>query len=81
VRVRTGDAEAFCEALRQLAGDEEFRRASGERGRAFVVEHYSKERLVGDVLNLYSELSPSPSLAASKRGGVPVVGAARGKGD
>lgn len=82
VRVRTNDAEAFCEALWQVAGDEEFRRETGARGRAFVAEHYSKERLVRDVLNLYSELLPSPSLAAmSQQGGVPAVGPARGKGD
>jgi glycosyltransferase involved in cell wall biosynthesis len=82
VRVRTGDAEAFCAALQLLVADEELRRRLGERGRVFVAEHYSKERLVRDVLNLYSELSPSPSLAAvSKQGGVAAVGPARGKGD
>jgi hypothetical protein len=56
----------------------------GERGRAFVSEHYSKERLVRDVLNLYSELVPSPSLAVvgKQEGGVPAaVGSARVKGD
>jgi glycosyltransferase involved in cell wall biosynthesis len=82
VRVRTDDAGAFCAALRLLVADEELRRGLGERGQAFVAEHYSKERLVRDVLNLYSELSPSPSLAAvSKQGGVAAVGPARGKGD
>ena len=82
VRVRTGDAEAFCEAIWQLAGDEELRREMGESGRAFVTEHYSKERLVKDVLNLYSELLPSPRVAmVLKQGGVPSVGSARVKGD
>ncbi|HEX8634406.1 MAG TPA: glycosyltransferase [Pyrinomonadaceae bacterium] len=84
VRVGANDAEAFCEALRQLAGNEEFRQELGERGRAFVAEHYSKERLVRDVLNLYSELSPSPSVAAvmsQQQGSVPSVGSARVKGD
>ncbi|HEY9404259.1 MAG TPA: glycosyltransferase [Pyrinomonadaceae bacterium] len=82
VRVQTGDAEAFCEALRLVVADEELRREMGERGRAFVSEHYSKERLVRDMLNLYSELLPSPSVAVvSKQGGVPAVGPARGKGD
>ncbi|HEV2881239.1 MAG TPA: glycosyltransferase [Pyrinomonadaceae bacterium] len=66
VRVRTGDAEAFCEALRLLVSDEELRRALGERGRAFVVEHYSKERLVADVLNLYEELMSPRRLPDSK---------------
>jgi glycosyltransferase involved in cell wall biosynthesis len=56
VRVRTNDAEAFCEALARVAVDEELRRELGERGRALVAEHYSKERLAADVLNLYGEL-------------------------
>lgn len=60
VRVRTNDPDAFYEALRRLIADEELRRTLGERGRAFVAEHYSKERLVADVLNLYGELMPSP---------------------
>ena len=82
VRVQTNDAQAFCEALRLVIADEELRREMGERGRAFVSEHYSKERLVRDMLNLYSELSPLPSVAAvSKQGGVQAFGSARGKGD
>jgi glycosyltransferase involved in cell wall biosynthesis len=82
VRVRTNDAGAFCDALQLLVADEELRREIAERGRAFVTEHYSKERLVKDVLNLYSELLPSPRVAmVSKQGGVPAVGSARVKGD
>jgi glycosyltransferase involved in cell wall biosynthesis len=85
VRVPTGDAKAFCAALEFLVADDELRRELGERGQAFVAEHYSKERLVRDVLNLYSELVPSPRVAAvaavSQQGGVPIAGAARGKGD
>lgn len=85
VRVRTNDAEAFGEALRRLVVDEELRRELGERGLAFVAEHYSKERLVKDVLNLYSELLPSPRVAAvavtTKQGGVPAIESARVKGD
>jgi glycosyltransferase involved in cell wall biosynthesis len=75
-RVRTNDAEAFCEALRRLITDEELRRTLGERGRAFVAEHYSKERLVADVLNLYGELLPT-----AKQGSVPLIETARVKGD
>ncbi|MDQ1589942.1 MAG: hypothetical protein QOG71_569 [Pyrinomonadaceae bacterium] len=84
VRVPTGDTEAFADALQLLVSDEALRRALGERGHAFVAEHYSKERLVRDVLNLYSELLPSPRVAAvavSKQGGVRAVEPARGKGD
>jgi glycosyltransferase involved in cell wall biosynthesis len=67
VRVRTNDAEAFSAALRRLVADAELRRTLGERGRAFVAEHYSKERLVADVLNLYGELLPSPPLPTPER--------------
>jgi glycosyltransferase involved in cell wall biosynthesis len=83
VRVRTNDAEAFCEALAFLIADEDLRREMGERGQAFVAEHYSKERLVKDVLNLYSELSPSPRVAAvaAKQGSVSAIESARVKGD
>lgn len=76
VRVRTEDADAFCEALRRLITDAELRRTLGERGRAFVAEHYSKERLVADVLNLYGELLPT-----AKQGSVPLIETARLKGD
>jgi glycosyltransferase involved in cell wall biosynthesis len=76
VRVRTSDAAAFCEALRRLIADEDLQRTLGGRGRAFVAEHYSKERLVADVLNLYSELLPS-----AKQGSVPLIETARVKGD
>jgi len=88
VRVRTNDAEAFCEALAQIATDGEFRREMGERGLAFVAEHYSKERLVKDVLNLYSELLPSPRVAVApqqqqqqQQRSVPAIESARVKGD
>ncbi|HEV2801784.1 MAG TPA: glycosyltransferase [Pyrinomonadaceae bacterium] len=84
VRVPSGEAETFAGALQLLVADENLRRELGERGRAFVAEHYSKERLVKDVLNLYSELLPSPQVAmVSGQGGVQqTVGSnARGKGD
>jgi len=84
VRVRTNDAEGFCEALSYLVADEELRREMGERGLAFVAEYYSKERLVKDVLNLYSELLPSPRVAAvmtAQQGSVPAIESARVKGD
>jgi glycosyltransferase involved in cell wall biosynthesis len=88
VRVRTNDAEAFCAALRRLVVDEALRRTLGERGQAFVAEHYSKERLVADVLNLYGELLPSSPkspaavrAAAAEQGSVPSIEAARLKGD
>jgi glycosyltransferase involved in cell wall biosynthesis len=57
VGVRPNDAEAFCDGLAHLIAAADFRRTAGERGRVFVEENYSKERLLGDVLNLYRELT------------------------
>jgi glycosyltransferase involved in cell wall biosynthesis len=64
--VRPDDAERFCDALEYIIRDEEKRLEMGERGRRFVEQHYSVERLVSDVQNLYEELL-NPALA--KRSG------------
>jgi glycosyltransferase involved in cell wall biosynthesis len=78
VRVATGDAEAFADALQLLVSDEELRRALGERGRAFVAEHYSKERLVADVLNLYEELMSPRRVQGAAHKSVAAAAAATG---
>lgn len=57
ITVRPGDASAFCAALSYLINAEDSRRAMGERGRRFVEQNYSKERLLMDVSNLYLELA------------------------
>ena len=57
VRVRPKDAEAFCEALARLIDDPQLRSELGERGASFVEHHYSKDRLLTDVMNLYRELA------------------------
>jgi glycosyltransferase involved in cell wall biosynthesis len=56
IGVRPNDAEAFCAGLAYLIAAEELRRAMGERGRRFVEEKYSKERLLTDIKGLYHEL-------------------------
>ncbi|MDQ3821142.1 MAG: glycosyltransferase, partial [Acidobacteriota bacterium] len=56
LRVRANDPEAFCKGLARLVEDEGLRRSLGERGRAFVEQSYSKERLLTDVMNLYDDL-------------------------
>lgn len=56
VRVETNDADGFCKGLNFLLEREELRQEMGERGRTFVEQNYSKERLVTDVLALYEEL-------------------------
>lgn len=56
VWVESNHADNFCKGLNFLLERAELRREMGERGRAFVEQSYSKERLVADVLALYEEL-------------------------
>ena len=57
MRVASKDAVAFAEALAQLVNDEGLRDELGARGRLFVEQNYSKERLLADVTKLYRELT------------------------
>ncbi|MGB7925650.1 MAG: glycosyltransferase [Pyrinomonadaceae bacterium] len=57
IGVRPNDAEAFSEGLAYLIGAQVLRREMGERGRRFVEENYSKERLLADIMSLYRELA------------------------
>ena len=57
VRVRPNDAEAFCRGLAYIVGDAQARGTVGERGRQFVNQHYSVERLLADLRELYDELT------------------------
>jgi len=66
VRVRADDAAAFCEGLARLVEDEELRGTLGERGRAFVEENYSKERLLIDITSLYDDLTQGKSRVWSR---------------
>jgi glycosyltransferase involved in cell wall biosynthesis len=54
--VASGDAGAFARALRLLIVDPARRAGMGVRGRAFVRERLSKERLLRDLAGLYDEL-------------------------
>ncbi|HZI17575.1 MAG TPA: glycosyltransferase [Pyrinomonadaceae bacterium] len=72
VRVRPRDAETFARALARLVESEELRDQLGRRGRRFVEERYSVERLLSDVLALYGELAAAagaalPEAASSAR--------------
>jgi len=50
------DVQAFTNGLKYLIERPRQRREMGERGRAFVSSRLSKERLVGDIENLYCDL-------------------------
>lgn len=72
VGVKSHDVDFFARGLRFLAEHETIRREMGERGRAFVQQNYSKERLVADVIALYEELlGQGPALSAKRSQSVP----------
>lgn len=57
IAVQPNDAESFYGALRYIIEDEGKRREMGRRGRLFVEQRYSRERLLSDVMNLYRGLA------------------------
>jgi glycosyltransferase involved in cell wall biosynthesis len=68
ISVSSDDAEAFAAGIRRLIEDPTLRRESGARGLHFVTAHYSKERLLKDIAQLYAELL---STAKEESGGRP----------
>jgi pentatricopeptide repeat protein len=54
--VRSQDVRGFCNGLKFLLDHEAERQAIASRGRAFVEQGYSRERLVSDMLALYEEM-------------------------
>lgn len=54
--VRPGDNAGFAGALAAMIDAAEWREEMGERGRVFVTQNYSKERLLKDVSSLYRNL-------------------------
>ena len=55
VLVRSDDAGGFAEALGALASDGALRRRLGGAARAYVVQHFSADRLIRDVSALYEQ--------------------------
>ena len=49
----SGDVDGFIEGLSMLVRDQGLRKALGDRGKRFVTENYTKERLVSDIRKLY----------------------------
>jgi len=56
IRVQPRDAAGFAAGLARLIGDAELRHSTGESGRKFIGQNYSKERLLDDIGSLYREL-------------------------
>jgi glycosyltransferase involved in cell wall biosynthesis len=72
VLVPRGDHEALADALVLLASDAELRRQMGARARQHVLQHFSIERLLGDVHALYHELLADRRPDGSGLGRTPV---------
>jgi glycosyltransferase involved in cell wall biosynthesis len=56
ISVKSGDVEGFAQGLDRLIGDQSLRRELGGRGREFVRQNYTKERLLSDISTLYGQL-------------------------
>jgi glycosyltransferase involved in cell wall biosynthesis len=56
VLVPCGDADGFALGLGRLIEDKSLRGELGQRGRDYVLQNHSKERLLGDMKELYGEL-------------------------
>jgi glycosyltransferase involved in cell wall biosynthesis len=57
IQVRPGDPEAFADALAHVVADPVLRQTLGGRGREYVEQNYSVERLVADVERLYGRMA------------------------
>ncbi|MSR66133.1 MAG: glycosyltransferase family 1 protein [Pedosphaera sp.] len=51
--LQPGDRSGLCRALEKLSGDADLRQRLGQRGREFVKERFSAERMVDDLAELY----------------------------
>lgn len=57
ILVDANDADSFAKAIMVLLKDGDMRKQMGKAGQDFVKMRYSKERLVGDIENLYVSLA------------------------
>jgi glycosyltransferase involved in cell wall biosynthesis len=65
-RVPDGDAAALAAHIVRYLADPDLRRRTGERARAAVLGRYSLDRLVRDIVALYSELLDDAKKAAPR---------------
>src|SRR2546423_2149808 len=69
ISVRSNDVEGFCKGLEFLVENEITRRRLGERGRIFVEQQYSKDRLIAATKALYESLiGARPAFADNQNG-------------
>jgi glycosyltransferase involved in cell wall biosynthesis len=65
VTTKSGDSASFARAIEFLLCRPDLRSEMGERGRAFVRAHHSRQRLLNDVTDLYREMAPGSEDRAS----------------
>ncbi len=61
VEMEPESAEALCEATMRLADDAALRQRLSSSARDYVAEHYNRDRLAADFLNLLHEMAVGPS--------------------
>lgn len=71
ISVSPDDVRGFAEGLQRLVNDATLRRETGARGLQFVASHYSKERLVEDIKDLYADLLKGQSIVRHTSGASP----------
>jgi len=57
IGVEPGSTESYLSAVLRLAENKQLREKMGHAGRDFVEKHYSKQRLVADIKELYRDLA------------------------
>ncbi len=62
--VHTGDIATVAQRLRQLAGDRALRERLGQRGRQFVRENFSAEKMVDAIYGLYLRLAAERGISS-----------------
>lgn len=67
ITAASDDDAGFAAGLKHLLSDESLRRRLSGRGRAYIEQTHSKERLVIDILRLYRDLSRVPEHEKSDR--------------
>ena len=67
VLVHPDDEVGLAAGLGRLVGDAALRRVTGERGRKFIEQNYSKERLLDDIGSLYRGLIHAEPVAVKGR--------------
>lgn len=66
---KSGDAAGFARGLARLVEDDSLRAQLGARGRDFVLQNYTKERLLHDMTKLYGQLRATEAVASKGASG------------